>query len=81
VTVTATAALLMTARLGPTAAERKSALRQVKFDGDLEAVVPVDKSGRVRLVGSVPVLHPEAQTVYEMLEGWRSQQLCRKRGS
>jgi DNA-binding HxlR family transcriptional regulator len=38
VTVTATAADLMTARLGPTAAERKSALRQVKFDGDRDAV-------------------------------------------
>jgi integrase/recombinase XerD len=43
--------------------------------------VPVDKSGRVRLVGSVPVLHPEAQTVYEKLEGWLNQQLCRKLGS
>ena len=39
--------------------------------------LPVDKSGRVFLVGSVPVLHPEAQTVDEMLEGWRNQQLCR----
>jgi integrase/recombinase XerD len=43
----------------------------------LEAVLPVDKSGRVYVVGSVPVLHPEAQTVDEMLEGWRNQQLCR----
>jgi hypothetical protein len=43
----------------------------------LEAVLPVDKSGRARVVGSVPVLHPEAQTVYEMLNGWRNQQLCR----
>jgi hypothetical protein len=28
------------------------------------------------VAGSVPVLHPEAQTVDEMLEGWRNQQLC-----
>ena len=39
--------------------------------------MPVDKSGRVYVVGSVPLLHPEAQTVEEMLEGWRNQQLCR----
>jgi hypothetical protein len=39
--------------------------------------VPVDKSGRVYVVGSVPLLHPEAQTVEEMLEGWRNQQLSR----
>jgi integrase/recombinase XerD len=39
--------------------------------------LPVDLSGRVYVVGSVPVLHPEAQTVSEMLEGWRNQQLCR----
>jgi site-specific recombinase XerD len=39
--------------------------------------LPVDLSGRVYVVGSVPVLHPEAQTVNEMLEGWRNQQLCR----
>ena len=39
--------------------------------------MPVDRSGRVYVVGSVPVLHPEAQTVNEMLEGWRNQQLCR----
>ena len=39
--------------------------------------MPVDKSGRVYVVGSVPLLHPEAQTVDEMLEGWRNQQLCR----
>jgi hypothetical protein len=38
--------------------------------------LPVD-SGRVYVVGSVPVLHPEAATVDEMLEGWRNQQLCR----
>jgi DNA-binding HxlR family transcriptional regulator len=38
VTVTATAADLITARLGATAAERKAALRQVKFDGDTVAV-------------------------------------------
>jgi len=28
-------------------------------------------------VGSVPLLHPDAQTVQEMLGGWRNQQLCR----
>ena len=39
--------------------------------------MPVDKSGRVFLVGSVPLLHPEVQTVEEMLDGWRNQQLCR----
>ena len=38
VTVTATAADLITARLGATAAERKAALRRVKFDGDADAV-------------------------------------------
>jgi integrase/recombinase XerD len=37
----------------------------------------VDKSGRVYVVGSIPLLHPEAQTVQEMLDGWRNQQLCR----
>jgi integrase/recombinase XerD len=39
--------------------------------------LPVDQSGRVYVVGPVPLLHPEAQTVDEMLEGWRNQQLCR----
>lgn len=39
--------------------------------------MPVDQSGRVYVVGSVPLLHPEAQIVDEMLEGWRNQQLCR----
>lgn len=39
--------------------------------------VPVDEAGRVRLVGSVPLLHPEQQTVEEMLDGWRNQQLSR----
>jgi len=28
------------------------------------------------VAGSVPVLHPEAQTVDEMLKGWRNQQQC-----
>ena len=37
-TVTATAADLITARLGSTAAERKAALRRVKFDGNPDAV-------------------------------------------
>ena len=43
----------------------------------LGGALPVDRSGRVYVVGSVPLLHPEAQTVEEMLEGWRNQQLCR----
>ena len=30
------------------------------------------------VVGSVPGLHPETQTVDEMLEDWRNQQLCRQ---
>ena len=38
VKVTATAADLIAARLGSTAAERKAALRRVKFDGDADAV-------------------------------------------
>jgi DNA-binding HxlR family transcriptional regulator len=38
VTMTATAADLITARLATTAAQRKSALRRVKFDGDDDAV-------------------------------------------
>ncbi len=37
----------------------------------------VDGSGRVYLVGSVQLLHPEQQTFDEMLDGWRNQQLCR----
>ena len=38
VTVTATAADLITARMGTTAAERKAALRRVTFDGGADAV-------------------------------------------
>jgi DNA-binding HxlR family transcriptional regulator len=38
VTVTATAADLITARMASTAAERKAALSRVKFDGDADAV-------------------------------------------
>jgi DNA-binding HxlR family transcriptional regulator len=38
VVATATAADLIAARMGATAAERKAALRRVKFDGDPEAV-------------------------------------------
>jgi hypothetical protein len=38
VVVTATAADLITARLGASAAERKAALRRVKFDGDRQAI-------------------------------------------
>lgn len=37
----------------------------------------VDKSGRVFLVDSVTPLHPEEQTVEDMITGWRNQQLCR----
>lgn len=43
-------------------------------------ICTLDKSGRVHVVGSVPLLHPEAQTVDEMLEGWRNQQMCRNLG-
>ena len=38
VAVTATAADLISARMGATATERKAALRRVKFDGDADAV-------------------------------------------
>jgi DNA-binding HxlR family transcriptional regulator len=38
VTVTTTAADLISARLGATAAERKAALRRITFDGDADAV-------------------------------------------
>jgi DNA-binding HxlR family transcriptional regulator len=38
VTVTTTAADLISARLGATAAERKAALRRIKFEGDADAV-------------------------------------------
>ena len=38
VSVTATAGDLITARMGATAAERKAALRRLKFDGDPDAV-------------------------------------------
>jgi integrase/recombinase XerD len=31
----------------------------------------------VYVVGSIPLLHPETQTVDKMLEDWRNQQLCR----
>lgn len=37
----------------------------------------VDGSGRVHLLGSVQLLHPEQQTFDEMLDGWRNQQLSR----
>ena len=37
----------------------------------------IDEVGRVHLVGSVRPLHPEEQTVSEMLDGWRNQQLSR----
>lgn len=38
VAITATAADLITARLGATAAERKAALRRLRFDGDAKAI-------------------------------------------
>jgi DNA-binding HxlR family transcriptional regulator len=38
VTVTATATDLISARMGASAAERKAALRRVKFDGDADAI-------------------------------------------
>jgi hypothetical protein len=37
----------------------------------------VDGSGRVQLLGSVQLLHPEQQTFDQMLDGWRNQQLSR----
>lgn len=37
----------------------------------------VDGSGRVHLLGRVRLLHPEQQTLDEMLDGWRNQQLSR----
>ena len=37
----------------------------------------VDEVGRVRLVRSARLLHPEEQAVQEMLAGWRNQQLSR----
>jgi hypothetical protein len=33
-----------------------------------EAVFPIDKRRRFHVVGSIPMLHTEAQTVHEMLE-------------
>jgi DNA-binding HxlR family transcriptional regulator len=53
VAVTATAADLIAARLGPTAAERKAALRRVKFDGD---TVAVDAMRRVFALSGDPGL-------------------------
>jgi DNA-binding HxlR family transcriptional regulator len=49
VTVTATAADLIAARMGATAAERKAALRRVTFDGDAAAVDAMRR--RFRLSG------------------------------
>jgi hypothetical protein len=37
----------------------------------------VDGSGRVHLLGRVRLLHPQQQTLDEMLDGWRNQQLSR----
>ena len=42
----------------------------------LKPVPPVDKSGRYAWPVRFPYLHLEAQTVDEMLAGWRNQQLC-----
>ncbi len=47
VTVTATAADLITARLGTTAAERKTALKRVRFDGDGDAVTAMRTAFRL----------------------------------
>lgn len=53
VTLTATAADLIAARMGTTAAERKAALRRVKFDGDAGAV---DEMRRVFALSGDPGL-------------------------
>ncbi|WP_106847993.1 site-specific integrase [Blastococcus sp. Marseille-P5729] len=37
----------------------------------------VDEVGRVHLLQSVPLLHPEQQVVADMLQGWRNRQLSR----
>ena len=37
----------------------------------------VGEIGRASLVAGVPLLHPEEQTVADMLTGWRNQQLSR----
>ena len=37
----------------------------------------IDGSGRVQLVQSMPVLHPDEQVLQMMLDGWRNQQLSR----
>jgi len=39
--------------------------------------MPIDKSGRAWLADSIEPLHPEEQTIEDMLSGWRNQQLCR----
>lgn len=44
VTITAGAADLVTARLGPTEAKRNAALRRINFDGDLDAVGAVRRA-------------------------------------
>ena len=37
----------------------------------------VDASGRVLQLSTVQLLHPEEQTLEDMLTGWRNQQLSR----
>lgn len=37
----------------------------------------IDRSGRVQLVASLPVLRPDEQVLKLMLDGWRNQQLSR----
>ena len=37
----------------------------------------VDASGRVLQLSAVQLLHPEEQTLEDMLTGWRNQQLSR----
>lgn len=37
----------------------------------------VDEVGRVHLLQSIPLLHPEQQVLADMLQGWRNRQLSR----
>jgi hypothetical protein len=45
--------------------------------GRISSPFEITMMARRRSCGSVPPLHPEAETVQEMLKGWRNQQLCR----
>jgi DNA-binding HxlR family transcriptional regulator len=55
VTVTTTAADLISARLGSTAAERKAALRRIAFDGDRDAVDAMRAAFRLAADPGLPV--------------------------